>query len=527
MPKAHLVELSARSLGVIEDASVEFGEGFNVLTGETGAGKTLLLGALELCLGFENAPRAALTTDTRVAAVFQRPDGSETALIREAGSSGRLRCSIDGGASSAEGLRQVGRELVVINGQHDSLRLRQRGEVLRLVDAAGHIDTTELQNVRAAIASAERLRTELGGDPDARRRAGDLAAFQLAELRDAQIDDTTELETALAALSQLTELREGQEALGAAIEELDGDHDAAALTRLAAIVEGLPQGLAYDSARTSLRDALTLAREAVRELTALADPDAVSPSALAALETRVSQLSTLARKYGGSLAAALAERERLATYVADWSVAEERAATLADEIDALYARESDLARAARRDREFAAARLTEAVRSQLPRVALPSASLRFTIEGDDGADAQIMFTPNPGLPEGPLSAMASGGELSRVLLALSLETVPEDVVAVYDEVDAGVGGQTAQQIGVCLAEVATRQQVLAITHLASVAARANHHFVIEKVVDGSRTVTTVRKVEGDERVREIARMLAGDDQAAEALSLARRLLAGE
>ncbi len=116
------------------------------------------------------------------------------------------------------------------------------------------------------------------------------------------------------------------------------------------------------------------------------------------------------------------------------------------------------------------------------RVALSSVALRFVVDGDDGADAQILFTPNPGQPEGPLATLASGGELSRVLLALSLETVHRDMVAVFDEIDAGLGGQVAQQIGECLREVGRDQQVIAITHLASVAARADHHFVIEKAV---------------------------------------------
>jgi DNA repair protein RecN (Recombination protein N) len=164
------------------------------------------------------------------------------------------------------------------------------------------------------------------------------------------------------------------------------------------------------------------------------------------------------------------------------------------------------------------------VKHQLPRVALPNADLRFEVVGDDGSDAQILFTPNPGLAPGPLQALASGGELSRVLLALSLETVQEDLVAVFDEIDTGVGGQVAQQIGECLREVGRRQQVLAVTHLASVAARAEHHFVIEKRTTQGATATTIRAVTGEDRVNEIARMLAGDEMSEEAKSLAQRLL---
>jgi DNA repair protein RecN (Recombination protein N) len=155
---------------------------------------------------------------------------------------------------------------------------------------------------------------------------------------------------------------------------------------------------------------------------------------------------------------------------------------------------------------------------------LPNATLRFEVDGDDGADALILFSANPGLPEGPLSSLASGGELSRVLLALSLESSREDVVAVFDEIDAGLGGQVAQQIGQCLFELGSRQQVLAVTHLASVAARADHHFVVEKTTSAGLTSTVVRNVVGEQRVQEIARMLAGDDVSDEARALAAQLL---
>jgi DNA repair protein RecN (Recombination protein N) len=177
-----------------------------------------------------------------------------------------------------------------------------------------------------------------------------------------------------------------------------------------------------------------------------------------------------------------------------------------------------------RERVAAASSLSAAVASQLPRVALAHAELRFVVAGEDGADAQILFTPNPGQPEGPLAALASGGELSRVLLALSLESADADVVAVFDEVDAGVGGQVAQQIGECLRELGQHQQVLAVTHLATVAAKADHHFVIEKRFESDDVFTSVRALSGEARVNEIARMLAGDEITVESRALAQQML---
>jgi DNA repair protein RecN (Recombination protein N) len=204
--------------------------------------------------------------------------------------------------------------------------------------------------------------------------------------------------------------------------------------------------------------------------------------------------------------------------------ASSRTAALDGEIEVISKRLATLAKQALRDRTAASVSLTRAVAGQLSRVALAHAELRFVVAGDDGSEAQILFTPNPGQPEGPLQALASGGELSRVLLALSLESAHEDVVAVFDEVDAGIGGQVAQQIGECLRELGQRQQVLAVTHLASVAAKADHHFVVEKQIGREDVMTSVRALSGDERVEEIARMLAGDEITLESRALARQML---
>ena len=525
MPKAQLVELFAHGLGVIDDARVEFGPGFNVITGETGAGKTLLLGALELCLGGDGSvARHALSSSTRAAAVFVRPDGGEVVLAREAGGSGRLRSTVDGATSSAEALRLLADELIVIHGQHDSLALRQRAAVLKLLDASGGISTEELDTVRRDRRVAHELRERLGGDALERRRDREQAAHELAELVAARLQSPDELSRALEELTRLTELREGQRALATALDTLDGDGDSAILSRLASSIERLPPGSIYDSPRQLLRGALDQAREAVHDLFSLSDAEGLDPERSRVLEERVSHLQLIARKYGGSLEAALATLSTLAATRRTFIENEERLVSLDAEITQLDEREVQLARTVRRQREVAATRLNRSLLGQLPRVALDGATLRFDVSGDAGADVQILFSANPGRPEGPLQALASGGELSRVLLALSLETAHPDVVAVFDEVDAGIGGQVAQQIGECLQEVARGQQVLAVTHLASVAAKADHHFVCEKFVHGSATATTVRPISGDERVEEIARMLAGDDVTAQSRALAAQLL---
>jgi DNA repair protein RecN (Recombination protein N) len=525
MPKAQLVELYAHKLGVIDDAHLEFGPGFNVLTGETGAGKTLLLGALGLCLGGDaSASRYALTSDTRAVALFLRGDGEELAFARESGTSGRLRSSLNGTPSSADALRTIAEGLIIIHGQHDSLLLKNRAEIVRLIDESGGVDTGELSDTRRLLREARQLRDGYGGDPDARRRDLEYLEFQLNELELAQIASPNELEETLSELARLSSLRDGQSAIAEVVELFDGDGDDAILSQFAQAVGRLPDGDAYASVREALRDVLAGARDSLHELAALADPDAFDPRVLADLETRVGVLQHVARKYGGSLEAALATRDEMRLRRANAEGDATRIDQVDQEIRELEQRETTLAARAKSEREAAAVTLTAAVSSQMARVALAHATVRFMVEGDDGSDAQIYFAPNPGQPEGPLSALASGGELSRVLLALSLETVHADVVAVFDEIDAGLGGQVAQQIGECLREVGQQQQVLAITHLASVAARADHHFVIEKSVEHESTTTSVREVVGDDRVREIARMLAGDTVTAESRALATQLL---
>ena len=525
MPKAQLVELYAHKLGVIDDAHLEFGDGFNVLTGETGAGKTLLVGALGLCLGGEtSATRYAVTSETRATALFVRPEGTEVALAREVSESGRLRSLVDGSVSSAEALAAIAEDLIVIHGQHDSLRLKNRSEIVRLIDESGSIDTSELVDVRQRLRDALQVRDSFGGDAATRDRERDYLSFQIAELEAARLTSASEIDDAMSELSRLTALRDGQASIIDVVDLFDGDRDDAVLPTFARGLSRLPEGAAYDAIRVALDEVLVQARDSVHELAALADPDSFDPRVIEEVEERVGTLQRLAKKYGGTLGDAISTLDELRARAESLDNAAERIIQIDQEIQGLGEREREIAARVRVAREKAAAHVSTRVQAQLTRVALANAALRFVVAGEDGSDAQIMFSPNPGLPEGPLSALASGGELSRVLLALSLETAHRDIVAVFDEIDSGLGGQVAQQIGECLYEVGRAQQVLAITHLASVAARADHHFVIEKRVSEGMTTTLVREVSGDERIREVARMLAGDTVTEESRALASQLL---
>ncbi|MEO9180495.1 MAG: hypothetical protein ABI298_02465, partial [Acidimicrobiales bacterium] len=448
----------------------------------------------------------------------------EIVLTRESSASGRLRSAINGVSSSAEALRNLAVDLIVIHGQHDSLALRQRGEIVRLVDACGAVSTEELDQTRRALREARQRRTSLGGNEEEREHELDFMSFQIHELESVAITSTDELEETLEELTRLTALRDGQTALSEVLDLLDADTDTALLALFAQAISRLPTAEAYDAPRAMLRGALQQSREGVHELATFANLDAFDPSALKDLEDRATQLQQVARKYGGTLALALATLNDLRKKYQQQLDAASLSSELDGQIVDLQNRSEALARNARDARERAARSLTLAVAKQLPRVALNHATLRFDVDGEDGSQMQILFTANPGQNEGPLQSLASGGELSRVLLALSLETAHEDVVTVFDEVDAGIGGQVAQQIGECLREVSRNRQVLAVTHLASVAAKADHHFVIEKSITKGEVVTSARLLNGAERISEIARMLAGDEITSESRALAQQLL---
>ena len=525
MPNVWLLELHARGLALIDEAALEFAPGLNVVTGETGAGKTLLVGALALCLGGES-PVGEMGSDLRVATVWRDAAGHERLLARELTATGRLRSVLDDQVTSAEGLRRVAESLVEIYGQRSSLRLRSPAAVLALVDGFGSVDTRELDELRRHQRELRRRRDELGGDREERSRARALAQFELAELRSAELTTPDELDQALATLERWQRRAARRGALLEALERLDGDRETTALgeiARIAELVEGAGESPVLSA---QLRGALEMARDAGHELRGLIDAEDLDEAQAAELEERVGTLSRIARRYGGSLAAALETRERRRADLERLDATEEDLASLDAALGAATENERQASARVRARREEAGARFAAAVTAQLARVALAGGAVRVEVDGDDGSTVRLLVRTNPGRAEGPVEEIASGGELSRLLLAVALVSGVEEAVGVFDEIDAGLGGAVAEQIGECLAEVAEARQVLVVTHLASVAARAQRHFVVDKETREGRAVTTVRLVEGEERVDEIARMLAGSGAPSESRALARRLLSG-
>ncbi|MEI6735818.1 MAG: AAA family ATPase [Actinomycetes bacterium] len=524
MPRPQLLSLSVRGLGVIEDSTLDFSDGFTVITGETGAGKTLLVDALTLCLGGDaRSPRRGAEMVT--SAVFLDGDGIEVSLQRSLTSGSRLKAVLNGIPTSSEALRATGDQLLALHGQHDSLQLKSRAEVLSLVDSFGSIDTSSLVGLRHQLSALRTEQSRLGGSDDDRTKEREFIGFQVREIESAKIISVDELENSIDELIILSSVREQQGTIAALLELADGD-DGSLLDSLAGGVAALGGVGAVGEARKSLAAVIGQFRSILSELRVLSDNLEADAERIDQLNGRVEHLRMLNRKYGGSLEAVLTELVTLSDRSAFLDSATSRSVIIQDEIDSL---ELQLIREAARIRSLrttTANRLTHLVQEQLVRVALPNAQMSIEIDGDDGSEIDIQFRPNPGASAGSLQTIASGGELSRILLALSLVTASDNLVTVFDEIDAGVGGNVAQSIGECLADLSRNRQVIAVTHLATVAAKAEHHFVVEKTVSDGQTTTVVRRLSDLERPAEVARMLAGDGAVSEALALARQLLAG-
>jgi len=524
MPRPQLVSLSVRGLGVIEDSTLEFSDGFTVITGETGAGKTLLVDALTLCVGGDaRSPRRG--SEMVAAAVFLDANGSEISLQRSLTSGSRLKSVLNGLPTSSEALRATGVQLLALHGQHDSLQLKSRSDVLTLVDSFGSIDTAILTDLRHELSTLRAEQSGLGGSDEERSKELQFIDFQLLEIESAKIISIDELESSLDELIVLTSVREQQEAIGSLVELADGD-ESSLLDQLGSGVASLGAVGAVGQAKSSLSEAIGQFRSLLRELRDVADNLEADAERIEYLNTRVELLRALNRKYGGSLESVIRELVVLKERKEFLDSATSRSLVIQDEIDAAEHRLARESARVRILRTTTANRLTYLVREQLVRVALPNAQMSIEIDGEDGSEIDIQFRPNPGSSAGTLQAIASGGELSRILLALSLVTASDGLVTVFDEIDAGVGGNVAQSIGECLADLGRNRQVIAVTHLATVAARAQHHFVVEKTVSEGQTTTLVRRLSDDERPAEVARMLAGGGAVPEALALARQLLSG-
>lgn len=557
-----LRELRIENLLLIERAELRLGEGLNAITGETGAGKTVLAHSLDLLMGGKARSRIVrpgaaeawvegvfdlppgLLEDPALAALAERlPVGEEEVVLgRRVSASGRTSAFVAGRAASAADLRLLGGKLIAFYGQHEHRRLTiasVQADVLDRCAGAEHLDL--LQRYRETHRECLRLAGELENLRErdgSRARDLDLYRYELAEIEEIGPDRAEEAELAVERerLRHAEGLREAAAGALAALAGADEDGGGAtaalaqAESALAAL-DGVDGDLDRLAARISAL-AVELA-DVASELRGYAERVEADPGRLVAVEERVEAVERLKRKHGGSVDSVLAHAERCRAEVERLENAEERGAEAESTLAEAEATRSDLAARLSEGRAAAVEPLRERMATELERLAMPGARLDVVLEphpegfGPDGAETvELRLAPNPGLEPAPLRDAASGGELSRVMLALSgLGAGAATGALVFDEIDAGVGGKTARAVGERLRALGEERQVICITHLPQVASLAGAHFRLRKDLTGETATATVERLDGEAVVAEIRRMLGGESSDEAATRHARELLA--
>ena len=555
-----ITELRIAGLGVIDDATVELDPGLTVVTGETGAGKTMIVSGLSLLLGDRadarsirvGADRARVEgrfsmtdgDDPRLVELGATLDGDELLVARTLTTAGRSRCQLGGAQVPVSVCADVVSELVTIHGQSEQIRLQTTDRQREILDRfAGHDELAGYRTAwtrrRTVAAELDRLR----GEAQARAREIGLIRFGLDEIDkvDPQPDEDVELAAEALRLQASDDLRL---AAHTAISALSGDEDdtaAGALSAAVAARRALADAVDLDPTLAPLTDRAAEIAVLTADLAAdlsgyLADLDA-DPARLETIAERRAALSTLTRKYGSTVAEVLRWSSRSAQRLIELSGSDDRIDELADQVDRLDTELAERSGRLATARRAAAEALADRVRGELADLAMPHARLTFSVTpadelGPTGADRiELLFTANPGSEPRPLGKVASGGELSRVRLALEVVLAGTEVrdghgpaTLVFDEVDAGVGGRVAVAIGRRLATLAKTNQVVVVTHLAQVAAFADRHWMVVKSDDGQVTTSGVREVTSTDRATELARMMAGLETTDSALAHAGELL---
>jgi DNA repair protein RecN (Recombination protein N) len=540
-----LVELSIRELGVIESLDLVLGPGMTALTGETGAGKTMVVEAIELLLG--GRADAVLVRpgadEARVDGRFVDAAGNEVVLTRVVPANGRTRAYVNGVMAPVSALAEAGADLVDLHGQHVHQKLLATPAQRAALDAFGGVDLSALATARERVRAVDEALAALGGDERARAREIDLLRFQVGELEAAGLTDGDEDERLSEEEDRLADATAHREAASGAHEALAGE--GGALDALGAAL-GQVQGRApLSELEARLRGLVAEAGEAAHDLRAAAESLEDDPERLAAVSERRQLLRDLRRKYGESLSEVLAYFSEASDRLAELEGWEQRAAALeaerASAVSHVAAREAEV----RAARQAAAPKLASAVEARLRELSMPRAEFAVSVE-DEGPGDKVAFliSANAGEPKLPLSKVASGGELARTMLAarLVLTAAPPEGRAsrseqgersarpgptlVFDEVDAGIGGEAAVAVGRALSALAesTGSQVVVVTHLPQVAAFADEQVAVWKEEAGGRTVAKARTLDDAGRVVELSRMLSGQPESATARGHAEELL---
>lgn len=547
-----LTRLSVRNLAIVESADVEFGGGLTVITGETGAGKSVLMGALELVLGAradastvrDGAKEARIEAEFAVPGVVDAfldaaglpPCEDGVLLVRRAiSATGGGRVHVNDAATTVQTLRALGKLLVDVHGPNDHQSLLEEGFQRGVLDAHGRLDTSAYAAAWARLADLRAQRADLQGDDADVAETCERLRYAVDELDAAQLtpEDDDELPARHAAAAHAAEILDCANAATAALSEAD-DSAAAALVGAGARVREMARFHEAAGAWGETIERLTVeVQELAQEIADSASRLDADPEALQALDDRLSLVQRLKRKYAcPDVAALLALRDERARRLADLEGRGARLVALADEIAAAEAAVRAAGAKLTAARTKAAARLARAVTKELHGLGFLRAGFDVSLAPHapdaTGCDAvDFLFAPNPGEAARPLREIASTGEIARVMLAVKTVVAEHDAipVLVFDEIDSNIGGEVGRAVGEKLRAVARHHQVIAITHLPQSAVYGARHLAVAKAVSGGRTRSTIQPLEGEARVAEIARMLGGTSLTSVVEQHARELLA--
>lgn len=552
---ATLTSLRIRNLALVEELAWTLHPGFTAVTGETGSGKSIIVGALKLILG-ERADKTLVRTGAEsctVEAVFQfdntkalnreleefgvEPcEGGELILKRVFSTAGTNRQFINGSPTTLAVLKQLGDGLVDLHGPHDHQSLLADAKQLSLLDAFAGADPL-LEKYEEQFRKLNQLieeHTELSTSEAALEREVDLLRHQVHEIEAAQLKPDEE-EELLAKYNVGSNSRRLMELSTQAVARLSEDEDAllGRLTEIGKLIRDLER---FDPAAARFNEshlrAATELEDLVQSLQDYAQEMDLDPERLAQMEERVSLFETLKRKYGGSVKEVIAFGEQAAERLRKIESRGAELERLAGEIEAGKKAVQEAGKKLNAKRAAAAPKLATSVTAQLRDLGFKKSDFRVGLNalekpGPHGLEnIEFLFAPNPGEPPKPLKAIASSGEISRVMLAVKSSLAAQDTIPllVFDEIDANVGGEIAHAVGAKMKSLAEEHQVLCISHLPQVAAQANTQFVVTKEFTKDRTISQLEKVEGKARVEEIARMLGGKSDSA--LAHAKTLLNG-
>ena len=544
--------LRIKNLALVEDLEWEIAPGFTAITGETGAGKSIIIGALQLLLG-ERGDKSLVRTGAEmctVEAIFQgndfakwnarfeesgiEPCDNDLILKRSLSLSGTNRQFINGSPTTLANLKALGDDLVDLHGPHDHQSLLSPDRQLDLLDAfAAAGDTREkFAKIFRQLRALEAEHAALNTAETAREQELDLLRHQVNEITSANLsaEEEAQIEARYRLASNSRRLIELASTVATKLSEADDAilSQLGETQKLLRELEKLDPAMA--TAASTHETAIVELSEIARDLGRYAENLDLDPEQLAALEQRVSLFETLKRKYGATISEVIAFGERAAERMRKIEGRDEELQRLVNEIATHSEALRQAAERLRKLRTKAAPKLSEMVRRNLRDLGFKQSQFEARmsealVARASGCDAvELLFSPNPGEPLKPMRAIASSGEISRLMLAIKSALAAQDAVPllVFDEIDANVGGEIAHAVGARIRDLAKRHQVLCITHLPPVAAAATSQFVVRKEVRGGRTFTQLREVSGKARREEIARMLGG--QSDEALKLAATML---